>query len=144
MADRFISIQFCDDIRQEVGNKLSLMGCYPGAIQVERTPVTLPKLCAIVKVYTPLGRPFTRLAVRIVRDDQTLAELTFAPESLASPADPPAGSQWQMVIGGLVMAPFHIEASCVLRVEAETEEGILHGGMTWINVPTPPPPTPGT
>jgi hypothetical protein len=133
VLDRFISTQFCDDIRQEVGNKLSLMGCYSATIQVERVPAVLPKLCAVVKVYTPLERPFTRLAVRIVRDEQTLAELRFPPENFAFAGDTSAGSRWQMVSAGLVMAPFHVESSCTLCVEAETEEGILHGGLTWIN-----------
>jgi hypothetical protein len=131
--DRFISTQFCDDIRQEVGNKLSLIGCYPGTIQVERLPAMLPKLCAMVKVYTPLERPFTRLAVRIVRGEQTLAELRFPPENLVSALDVPAANPWHMVSAGLVMAPFHVEAPCTLCVEAETEEGILHGGLTWIS-----------
>jgi len=136
--ERFISTQFCDDIRQEVGDKLSLMGCYSATIQVDRVPAILPKLCAIVKVYTPLERPFTRLAVRIVRGEQTLAELRFPPENFASAVDVPAGSRWHMVSGGLVMAPFHVESSCTLCVEAETEEGILHGGLTWINAPVTP------
>jgi hypothetical protein len=137
VAERFISTQFCDDIRQEVGNKLSFMGCYNGLIQLQRVPATLPKLCALVKVYTPLERPFTQLTVRVSRGEEVLAELKFAPENLTAETQPPAGSQWQMVIGGLVMAPFHVEASCTLRVEAETEEGILHGGLTWINVSAP-------
>jgi hypothetical protein len=133
--DRFISTQFCDDIRQEVGNKLSLMGCYSATIQVDRVPAILPKLCAIVKVYTPLDRPFTRLAVRIIRGEQTLAELRVPPENFAPAIDVPAGSPWHMVSAGLVMSPFHVECSCTLCVEAETEEGILHGGLTWVNAP---------
>jgi len=36
------------------------------------------------------------------------------------------------------MAPFHVESSCTLCVEAETEEGILHGGLTWINAAVTP------
>lgn len=135
MADRFISTQFCDDIRQEVGNKISLIGCYSSIIQVERAPAILPKLCAIVKVYSPLERPFTKLAVRIVRGDQTLAELKFPAEAFASAIAAPAGSRWQMVVAGLVMSPFHVECACTLRAEAETEEGILQSGLTWINVP---------
>lgn len=35
----------CDDIRQEVGNKISLIGIYPKDIFVTKLPFTLPKLC---------------------------------------------------------------------------------------------------
>jgi hypothetical protein len=35
----------CDDIRQEVGNKISLIGIYAKDIFVTKIPFTLPKLC---------------------------------------------------------------------------------------------------
>jgi hypothetical protein len=37
---------FCDDIRQEVGGKISFMGCYPGTIFLHAPfPFTFPKFC---------------------------------------------------------------------------------------------------
>jgi hypothetical protein len=36
----------CDDIRQEVGNESSLMGCYGVSMVLTDFPVVLPKLCA--------------------------------------------------------------------------------------------------
>lgn len=35
----------CDDIRQEVGNKISLIGIYSKDIFVTKIPFTFPKLC---------------------------------------------------------------------------------------------------
>jgi hypothetical protein len=35
----------CDDIRQEVGRKVSIMGIYDVAIIVKKVPTRLPKLC---------------------------------------------------------------------------------------------------
>ena len=35
----------CDDIRQEIGNKISLMGVYGKDIVVPFFPFTFPKLC---------------------------------------------------------------------------------------------------
>lgn len=35
----------CDDIRQEIGNKISLMGLYDDAVVVKRFPARLPKIC---------------------------------------------------------------------------------------------------
>jgi hypothetical protein len=133
-GDRFVSTQFCDDVRQEVGNKFSLIGCYGPAIDVQPVPSVLPKLCAMVKVYTPLHRPFQKLIVRILRDDKPIAELPFASEALARPVgDPPPGVRWQLIIAVFVMSPFPVEAACALRVEAETEEEVLSGGTTWLN-----------
>lgn len=37
---------FCDDVRQEIGGKTSLMGIYKGTLVVQGpAPVTLPRLC---------------------------------------------------------------------------------------------------
>ncbi|MCS6885568.1 MAG: hypothetical protein RMM17_04355 [Acidobacteriota bacterium] len=44
----------CDDVRLEVGNKLSLMGIFQ-EIYVQRLPVVLPKL-AVVTQWTGYGR----------------------------------------------------------------------------------------
>lgn len=40
---------FCDDIRQEVGNKLTLVGIYAGLMAFDTDfPVTIAKLCIVV------------------------------------------------------------------------------------------------
>ncbi len=44
---------FCDDLRQEVGNKVSYMGVYQGMMFVPAFPVALPKLCAAVTARFP-------------------------------------------------------------------------------------------
>ena len=56
-VDRFVHTIFCDDLRQEVGNKVSFMGCYQGELFVPFVPLLLPKLCVYVTVSTPVERP---------------------------------------------------------------------------------------
>ena len=49
MKEFFSSTIFCDDIRQEVREKYSLMGCYNyGLIINQPLPFTLNKFCALV------------------------------------------------------------------------------------------------
>jgi hypothetical protein len=142
-VDRFVSVQFCDDIRQEVGNKFSLIGCYGDSIQVNPIPSVIPKLCASVKVYTPIGRPFAKLIVRILRGDTPIAEMLFPPEGFAESLRPSRdGAQWLLVYAMFAMTPFQVEAPCSLRVEAETEEGTVSGGTIWIDRPPTAAPTP--
>ncbi len=38
----------CDDIREEVGNKISMMGVYAKDIFVPKFPFTFPKLCFVI------------------------------------------------------------------------------------------------
>lgn len=45
---RFNYSIICDDIREEVGNKLSLMGIYGKDIYVPRLPFTFPQLCVAI------------------------------------------------------------------------------------------------
>jgi len=39
----------CDDIRQEIGNKLTFVGTYQDLIIVPKLPYTFPKLCFFVQ-----------------------------------------------------------------------------------------------
>jgi len=51
MAPRKPKLEFsiiCDDIRQEVGNKLSFMGTYGKDIFIPKTPFTFPHICFVI------------------------------------------------------------------------------------------------
>ncbi len=139
VADRFASSQFCDDIRQELGGKFSLIGCYGTTIQVDPIPAVLPKLCIAVRVYTPIAKPFGKLTVRVLREEVLLAELPFQMEALTLPSTKmPPDAQWHVAGAMVVMSPFPVDAACSVRVEAETEEGIIKGGTVWIHGPPQP------
>ena len=48
MARRYPKLNYhliCDDIRQEVGKKVSLIGIYPGNVIFMPIPSVMPKLC---------------------------------------------------------------------------------------------------
>lgn len=124
---RYVTVQFCDDIRQEVGNKYSLVGCYGPSMLLSTLPVVLPKLCAFVRIYTPVDRPFAKLSIRVLRGDQLLTELEIPQEILASASSVEhlAGKNVAMVGSGLAISPLPIEEPCTLRIEVDTDEGPL-------------------
>src|SRR4026209_733073 len=76
---RIVIAQFCDDVRQEIGNKFSLMGCYGTDLYVPSFPFTLPWLCACVPVRRPRELPLQRLTLRLVRGGEVLSELVANP-----------------------------------------------------------------
>ena len=132
---RIVVAQFCDDIRQEVGNKHSLMGCYGDEIIFETLPAVLPKLCIKVQAITPRDHPFERLNIKAFLNSDMLAEMEVPPEQLAigrKLVEKRTNSKRLSVIVMLVLAPLVISESTMLRIEAETEEGKIEGSKVNI------------
>ena len=128
---RTVIAQFCDDVRQEIGNKFSLMGCYGTDLYVPSFPITLPKLCVFVHVRTPREQPFRRLTLRLMRGAEVLSELEANPDKLNA-GDTPEWARWLSMTGILAVTPFHATAACRLRVVAETESEALESGQFLI------------
>lgn len=144
VEQRFLVGQFCDDIRQEVGNKYSLMGCYGQEIVIEKLPAALPKLCAQLKVVTPLDRPFKKLVFRAFLNDDLLAEIEMPPDQLEKAASEVVLTEdsfrltFMAVMG---FSPLMVPGPSKLRIEADTEDGVLKGGSIRLRerLPDDPP-----
>src|SRR5687768_9520791 len=73
---------FCDDLRQEVGNKVSYMGAYQGMMFVRSFPVLLPKLCAAVTVRLPVTWRPRPIVFKLLMEESTLAERSVDTQSM--------------------------------------------------------------
>lgn len=51
---------FCDDIRQEIGNKFSYMGVYQGVILVPQFPAIIPRFGIAITFWEPKALALTR------------------------------------------------------------------------------------
>lgn len=125
-AERFVHAVFCDDIRQEMGGKVSLMGCFQGDLLVPFLPVALPKLCVFVTVSTPVKRPLKALKIRIMQDDAELAALDV-PEGATTVPIVEDGVTRFLANAAMVFSPFAIPAPTAIRVLVVTEEGEIIG-----------------
>lgn len=134
-ADRFVHAIFCDDIRQEIGNKVSFMGCYQGELFVPFVPLMLPKLCVQVTVTTTVERPLKALTVRLDQGTNQLAVIEISGDELAR-AIPPATEDTTRLAAsvGVMLAPFTITEPGQLRVMVITEEGEMLGPRLRIKV----------
>lgn len=137
-SDRFITAIFCDDIRQEAGNKLSYMGCYQGELNVQMAPVLLPKLCIFASIFTPKERPFKSLTFRVVQDDDVeLARMDIPEEDFAGINQISDETSTRKILStAIVFSPFAIEKPTMLRLMATTEEGEITGPRLLIKVAT--------
>lgn len=88
LENRWVHVLWCDDIRQELGNKTSFMGVYTGALVVPTLPAMVPRLAIWLDICTPESKPFKSLRVRLFSNDmeKPLAEMVFPPEQLTDAA----------------------------------------------------------
>jgi hypothetical protein len=138
--DRFLTAIFCDDIRQEMGNKLSFMGCYQGELIVPMAPVALSKLCVFASILTPKEKPIKSLTLRIVQDDDIeLARIDVTGEGLSQASQVLDETATRKIIStAIVFSPFAIEKNTTLRLKATTEEGEIVGPRLLIKVVATP------
>lgn len=137
MSDsRLVVCEYCDDVRQEMGNKFSLMGCYGSELVVSSFPIVLPKFGALARAVTPIDLPFKKLTFRLFFESNLIAELDTPIEELAVPDSLPTWARWLWRAGILVVSPLVLEGPGVLRVDAETETGIAPGSKLNIRSAT--------
>jgi len=140
-ADSFCYVIWCDDVRQELGNKPSFMGVYTGALVVPTLPAVLPRLTAWVVLSMPFGMPWTDVAVTVARDD--------GEELISIPAfNPPMPEDSQLRNGvpatraqlmfALTMAPLQLPESCkYLSVTAKISGLVLEAPKLHIQTAQP-------
>jgi hypothetical protein len=140
----FLSTIYCDDVRQEVGGKLSLIGVYNGVMYVPQFPVTLPKLWIVATFVALKDEPPKSLKFRVFKNNEPLADLDATPEhlqQLANAREPvvplPDGSRSVISTQTQVcFTPLQLDAPCVLRVAAITENGETRGLSLQVQRPT--------
>lgn len=69
MTTARFSCLYCDDVRTEVGGKLSLMGIYNGSILFHEFPVTVASLTAVMTLSFPIDNPIESLKFELTNDD---------------------------------------------------------------------------
>ena len=125
---------YCDDIRQEIGGKLTYVGVYSGSLLAAAFPVALPKFCVAVTVVADSFDPREPLILRILKDDEVLAEREFSASELAelvpsaeSAATDAASDRVQIVNSFFMFTPFQVDSACVLRVRVMLGNEELRG-----------------
>lgn len=124
--NRYLQAIFCDDIRQEVGGKLSYIGVYGRRLIVSQFPATLPKFFVALTAVTPESKPFQSLTFKLFEDDRLLGEHVFPEEEVSAYATlisqtGPRQNGVQTISSALMLSPLVIAKPCLLRVRAQTE-----------------------
>ena len=67
---KYKCVLFCEDIRQEVGGKMSLMGVLGNKLLVPQFPLHMPKFCLFIEWTEQLGKSIVNLKVVTPKNEQ--------------------------------------------------------------------------
>lgn len=111
----------CDDVRQEVGGKMSLMGIYSKDIVVNKVPTILPFINLVV-MFEDLKEPFEKLFVTIVLPKSDPIKVSYP-----SPPDLKKGQDVNLVLG---LSPFQLnhtgKAKFEIRFTKDEKASMVH------------------
>jgi hypothetical protein len=142
-VSRHLEVIYCDDIRNEVGNKFSYMGIYTRELTIPNAPLILPKLCIAVKVVTDINDPFESVMVRVVKikDHEETELISTGTISLPPPAELSGRDNDATCLSfemQFLLSPFQVDEEATLRVKATTEREELLGVALRLKIIPPP------
>lgn len=143
-AQRTLCALFCDDIRQEIGGKITLIGVYASKLILGKIPSALHKLHVLFNVDTPIGQPFGALTLQVLMGDDVIAETAFSEEMLEGQKalidnNSTDDNRMISVRVAMMISPLVIERPEKLRTAALLEDGVvIHGPALKIEEHRPP------
>jgi hypothetical protein len=130
---RYVHAVYCDDIRQEVGGKITLVGIYTGQCLVPSIPCALPKLCAVLNFSATRADPITAITVVASFAGNEVFTMNLDADQISQIMAPsmeqrPDGKNMMIMVMG-AMAPFNITAAgkLSLAITANGEELFCEG-----------------
>jgi hypothetical protein len=124
---------FCDDLRQEAGNKLSYMGVYGPNLIVPAYPTTVPRLCCVFSLRLPATANPRRITFKLLRDDVeiSVADMLATGGRRLIPELPTDSARAQVVTISSAMQISNLEIAqrALLTARAYVDGKELHGGQ---------------
>jgi len=116
---RFAHAIYCDDIRNEVNGKHSLMGIFGNLMYLSAFPSVLPKLCAVITACTTIDRPFESITFTGTMDGTVVFEMGLDKDQMeqmrkaGGVIEDAKGSEAKAMI---VLSPMHITGPTKLEI----------------------------
>lgn len=107
----------CDDIRQEVGNKVTLVGIYGNQIYVPKFPFTFPKLCMQISLGGVINRVKIDIHIRKSGNNKTIHKFNDID------LNPPTKRITQPVIFSFTISPYVVNEKGNYIIEIIFDKG---------------------
>lgn len=126
---RHVSVIYADDLRQEIGGKITIVGVYQSQMLVEAFPITLPKLAVLMTAVTPVDQPFGKVTLQLMKDDEILQsfEVDLTDENALGMSSIQEGASTLELNFANIISPLQLEGPCKLWARLQTESGIIAG-----------------
>lgn len=119
---------FCDDVRQEIGNKLSIIGVYGTDIRFKaKPPVLYPKLCVVVWVWADVEALPDTLRIQALGQP---GKIPLFAADLAKPADERMkGNNKARIQAAFEISPLEIKQQGRIDIEVQYGEMAIRAGQ---------------
>jgi hypothetical protein len=109
--------QFCDDIRYEVGNKVTLVGLYNGFLYLKEFPALIPRFAVNIYVEIPIEDSIKSVVFRIEKGDEIVLETSSEPPKVDTSKAESGHDEFTRRTMGLqiTLPPLTVMAPCMLR-----------------------------
>lgn len=135
ISNRYAHAVVCEDVRQEVGNKLSLMGIWGSDLNIEGVPpIVLPKLAIVGWIISPIERPFKEATIRVKALDQSEITQTVTLQ-WTSPAKPASRNLFAQFVIGLGNMQISGPGTIETFVDIERETFLANRVHVHLNAP---------
>lgn len=129
-SPRYLSTIFADDIRQEVGGKISIMGIYKSKMLVEKFPLELQRLAVLMSAVTSVTEPFSSLTFKVLKNDEVLQTFSIPMENLLDLQRKSLEEKDSRIVEVQFIAllkPFNLDGNTLFSTLIETETGAIRG-----------------
>lgn len=137
---RYVFCQYCDDVREEAGGKISLMGLYLGGLTITGTvPHIIPKLVISANIASPTSAPFKDLRIEVIHGEQIIQSIELPRDDLKKGLDA-VNVDSTMFTVQMVMAlqPFVVPATGKLFVRVHADGSTIDGNPLNIQIVNSP------
>ncbi|WP_139237402.1 hypothetical protein [Polaromonas sp. YR568] len=119
--------QFCDDIRYELGNKITIVGLYNGYLYLHEFPALIPRFAVNAYVDLPIEEQITTVGFRIEKGDETVFQTSIEPGAPEIAEVENGHDQFTRRSVGVQISlpPLTVMAPCMLR-SIITIDGVEH------------------
>lgn len=127
---RTLQTIWCDDIRMEVGNKMSLMGIYSAELLVPTFPFVLQKLCLSCKISADIKKPFKQLKIVVSKNDEVVAEIDMTESVLQQSVEAnhiKDNAKFIAVQSFFVLSQMTIDKPVTFKAKAISDTGVIMG-----------------